>query len=327
MRSHNTPVAFQVSYLNWALSGATTDLSFSTSQYFGANLSNITCSRASNTMAIDAQGNWHSFGANIPAITNLGIWSWEARTNLFLNSQAPVTQTITVVNGSIYTISLYGTGSLVLSGAGTGTVTQGSPITIAAGSTSLTVTTSGITGAFINAQVELNPSATLVTQGFATPPIITTGSTATRAADVITGTITNILNGYSLYTKATCYAPGAAQFKFLVELDSNFTANNHLTFYQESGSGNMDVNIGLNGASVDAGNQGAITQYVPFKMSAYLTPNLYQISLNNGSVANGVGYSPVPPFNTLVIGSAAGYPQWNGSISRIAIAPVSLLNQ
>jgi len=67
----------------------------------------------------------------------------DTHTNLFLNPLTPVTQSITVILGSVYTISVIGVGSVVLSGAGLGTVTQNNPITITASSTTLTCTISG----------------------------------------------------------------------------------------------------------------------------------------------------------------------------------------
>lgn len=63
--------------------------------------------------------------------------------NLYRNSDAPATQTRTVVVGQNYTVSVVGSGSITLSGAGTGTVTAGSPVTFTASTTSLVSTVSG----------------------------------------------------------------------------------------------------------------------------------------------------------------------------------------
>jgi len=107
-----------------------------------------------------------------------------ARTNLYLNSAVPALQTITVANSSTYTISFYGTGSIVVSGAYSGTIT-GSGVnvltqkTFVAGSTSLSM--AAPTGTVINVQVELG--------SYATYRIITAGSTITRAADVPTSAV------------------------------------------------------------------------------------------------------------------------------------------
>lgn len=93
-------------------------------------------------------------------------------TNLFLNSFAPATQTVTVVNGSQYTVSCRGSGSLAVSGGATGTVTQASPLTFTASTTSLTLT---VSGTLSRAQVETGAVASSFVQ--------TTGTAATRSAD------------------------------------------------------------------------------------------------------------------------------------------------
>lgn len=71
-----------------------------------------------------------------------GALKWRAH-NLFLNSATPATQSVTVVSGIQYTVEMTGTGSLALSGAGSGTVSEGSPVTFTAGTTSLTATLTG----------------------------------------------------------------------------------------------------------------------------------------------------------------------------------------
>jgi hypothetical protein len=62
----------------------------------------------------------------------------------FQNTDSPATQTVTTITSGVdYTIKVYGSGSVVLSGAGTGTATDGSPVEITASSTSLICTVSG----------------------------------------------------------------------------------------------------------------------------------------------------------------------------------------
>ena len=51
-----------------------------------------------------------------------GLRAWQGITNLFLNSGAPATQTITVANATAYNISFWGTGTLVGAGACTFTL-------------------------------------------------------------------------------------------------------------------------------------------------------------------------------------------------------------
>lgn len=71
-----------------------------------------------------------------------GLFRFQAH-NLFLNSAAPATQSIAVLVGATYTVSLTGSGSITLSNAGSGVVTAGSPVTFTAGTVTLTCTVSG----------------------------------------------------------------------------------------------------------------------------------------------------------------------------------------
>lgn len=71
-----------------------------------------------------------------------GVYRYQAH-NLFLNSASPATQTITVISGATYKVSITGAGQIVLSGAASATVTAGSPQTVMATTTSLVCTVSG----------------------------------------------------------------------------------------------------------------------------------------------------------------------------------------
>ena len=106
-----------------------------------------------------------------------------ARTNLFVNTASPATQTITVANASAYANSFYGTGTVTLSGALTQVMTgTAGARTIYAGttaSTSLVATVAGLS-ATSYPQVELG--------AFATSTIPQAGSPTARAADSLTST-------------------------------------------------------------------------------------------------------------------------------------------
>jgi len=111
-----------------------------------------------------------------------GILIEEARTNLFLNSDAPATQTITVVNATVYTLSVKGTGSIVLSGGGSGTATEGSDVTFTSSSTSVTCT---VSGDLDYAQLEAG--------SFATSFIVTAGSSVQRTKDICSYDVSSVL--------------------------------------------------------------------------------------------------------------------------------------
>lgn len=111
-----------------------------------------------------------------------GILIEEESTNLFLNSTAPVTQSITVLDATVYTLSVIGTGSITLSGGGSGTATEGNDVTFTTTSTSITCT---VTGDLDHAQVEK--------KSFATSPIYTGGTSVTRTIDIAKQDISDII--------------------------------------------------------------------------------------------------------------------------------------
>jgi len=104
---------------------------------------------------------------------SLGLLVEDARTNLFLNSDAPVTQNITTT-AQDYTVSVEGSGTVTLSGTATGVASEGSPLTVTASAGTLTCTVAG------------GPDWVQVEAGtFATSMIQTAGSPVTRNRDNI----------------------------------------------------------------------------------------------------------------------------------------------
>ena len=172
----------------WVLSGAADDLNFATGQYFGLTPGQLTVSRASTEYEICNGRLFGPFANNALAVTpGCGAWIWEARTNAFLNNNAPATQSITTIIGLTYSISFYGTGTLTLSGACT-QVINGSAFpaktaySCTATSTILTVTVTSL-GGMQYPQVELNPN------------VPATVASAVKAADGTGG-----VNGSGVYT-------------------------------------------------------------------------------------------------------------------------------
>jgi hypothetical protein len=133
--------------------------------------------------AYNATGISQYFGPRLDyRIPPAGLLVESSRTNIFVSSHTPATQTITVVNGTTYTVSFYGTGSITTSGANAQTISgTGATVlttaTFAASSTSLTCT---LSGSVTNPQVEAG--------SFATSRIITDAA-GTRAADAVSATM------------------------------------------------------------------------------------------------------------------------------------------
>lgn len=129
----------------------------------GANSGTARTSAAYGVTANDSTGTLIQFGPNTPRITpGRGLLAEKAATNLFTTPFAPATQTVTVSNATQYTISVVGTGSLALTGACTGSVVAGTPVTCTTSTTSLTAT---VSGTLLSAQVETGAVATTPISG------------------------------------------------------------------------------------------------------------------------------------------------------------------
>lgn len=170
---------------SWQLAGSTVDLDFANTRYFGGTLSGlITFTRSSSKTNLRPSSPsgfaYSTFSSNVPAITpGLGILIESSRTNLFLNSTAPTTQTITLPATGSYTLWVNGSGSAAIAAGtatitGAGTATNGTSVTI--NCTVVGTVTVTVTGSLNAAQLE---SGT-----FGTSLVVTSGTTASRSDDV-----------------------------------------------------------------------------------------------------------------------------------------------
>ena len=140
---------------------------------------------------------------------SLGLLSEEARTNLFLNSDAPVTQGVTTTAKS-YVVWMEGAGSVTLSGTGTGVATDGSPVVVICTAGTLTLTVAG------------GPDLVQVEAGTGpTSYIPTVGSAVLRNKDnisVIDATWFNAGGDGSSYSRATQTYSNATTDSFIVAI-------------------------------------------------------------------------------------------------------------
>lgn len=135
----------------------------------------------------------------------LGLYLEDGTTNLFLNSTAAATQTIAVSNATAYTLSFYGTGSIVCSGAATNTLNGTGindlvQVTFTTGSTSLTCT---VSGSITDVQVEARPTAT--------SRVVTAGASVTRNVEKLSTTSISWFNANA----------GTILCEFIYECNSN----------------------------------------------------------------------------------------------------------
>ncbi len=165
----------------------------------------LSFTRASSAGFTNSDGAWVVGGADTPrldhmagSLTPRGLLCEEARTNFLLNSTGPATQTVSLGVGT-YTLSVVGSGSCTCA-AGTAVGTGFGPATAAVPDT-FTLTTAGtvvftVSGSLSRFQCENG--------AFATSFIATTGSAATRSADICSVSLGGSINPQEGTFAATC---------------------------------------------------------------------------------------------------------------------------
>jgi len=297
----------------------------------GQNL--ITFSRGSDRSIITSAGEMDVIGSNLAGFSHdpftlesLGLHIEELRSNLLLNSAAPASQNITVA-ATTYTLSFYGSGDIVLTGAhsatviGTGAFPNRRILTF--------TTTAGTLGVAVSGTVEF---ANLEPGSFATSWIPTGGSTATRNADVASITGTNFSRWYS-QSAGSIYADwiknGAANFQAMATL-SDGTTSNGITLGHGSGAPSTNARFDVN---VSGSSQASLTLLSPSVVGvSYKTAGGYAVD-NFAASVNGLApvtdtSGTLPTTSQLVIGAngAANGGFFNGTLRRLCFWPTRLPN-
>jgi hypothetical protein len=232
----------------------------------------VTFTRSGNTATVtNSSGVIAAINADLPRFdfnpTTLvcrGLLIEEARTNALLNSLIDGTDLATqlvTVTAAARTLSFYGTGTVVLSGAHSATV-------VGAGAyptrTTLTFTpiagvlTLTVTGTVQFAQLELG--------AFATSYIPTEATAVTRNADVATMTGTNFSDWYNASegTVAIEYSLNVATNRFVYSISDGTNSNDIRLRYNSGGAAQSEVRV-LNVSQASIAPSGYSTLGVVYK--------------------------------------------------------------
>jgi hypothetical protein len=277
---------------------------------------------------VNSAGQIEIVAANVPRFTHdpvtlesLGLLVEEQRTNLLLNSATLSTQTVTVT-AVAHTLSFYGTGTVTLSGTSTAGPLVGTAansrvsltFTPTAGSLTLTVS-----GSVTNANLEIG--------SFPTSWIPTTGTAATRTADVasITG---SAFSGFYNQTEGTILASGSRYGTAdgrLAGFDSGSISDTYvLTASSARNVVVSSVSNGGFGGGVTTAN--SFAYLAPIKAAAtFSSADNETACLNGGAVASGATTAPSASLTTMRIGAQAGPASfYNGTIQRLTFFPQRL---
>lgn len=289
--------------------------------------SRITFTRASSGTRRNSSGVRETVGNDVPRFdytaggVALGLLIEEQRTNFFLNSGAPATQTIALTTGT-FTLWMEGTGSIAVAagtavGSGFGTASNGSPVTFTV-STGGTVTCT-VTGSPTIAQLENG--------AFATSYIPAAGAAATRAADVaVVPSLAGWFNASegTILTAGRTFADNGAS-RTLVHIDDG-TTNNRIMVNRNTGRiAAFTVSAG-GVAQADITSGSAIADGASFKIASSFKQDDFSISANGAAVGTDTSGS-IPTVTTMRIGHRPGTVNlFNGWFERIAFYPSRLPN-
>lgn len=252
--------------------------------------------RNSSATRIASNGLIEDVASGLPRIDYTGgvghILLEPQSTNLFLNSETLSTQNVTLVPASSYSVSFYGTGTILFSGTGQQLVGTGVNDRV---SVTFTATSANITfiviGSVKNAQVEQ--------QSFATSYIPTLGSTVTRLGETLSNSgSSDLINS----TEGVLYAEISAladDLTFRVLSVSDGTNNNTVKFGFRSDSNKIYAEV-RSGASSQAFLSYDVSDITDFnKVALKYKVNDFSFFINGVKRATDIGGNPPIGLNTL----------------------------
>jgi hypothetical protein len=287
--------------------------------------SRVAVARASNTATVtNSSGNLALVNANLPrfdfdpvTLACRGLLIESSRTNLLLNSLINGTSLTTqavVVTAAAHTLTFYGTGQIVLSGAASATVTG-----TGAYPTRTTLTFTPIVGALTLTVTGTVQYAQLELGAFSTSFIPTAGSTVSRTADDVTMTGTN----FSSWFQASA---GSVMVQFTA--NQGVASLNVLSFEAAAPGANISLhresttwryrtdlaNLNLTGLNLTTQN----------KTAFYYASSAYKAASNGNSALTNAGAGGPPAVTQLFIGKGNNYAAasyMDGLIAKILYWP------
>ena len=287
----------------------------------------ITFTRASTATYVDSAGVLQTAAINAPrfdynptTLAALGFLVEEARTNLLLNSNTLITQTVTVT-AAAHTLSFYGTGTVTLTGAST----AGPLVGTGAYPNRVALTFTPTAGALILTVTGSVQFANLEAGSFATSYIPTTTAAVTRAADVASiNTLSPWFNAAegSFFVQASNLLASAPA---LFSTDDGTTNNRLINFFSNPTTPSFRVILGgVDQANISAG---AISLQSTFKLASAYKVNDFAASLNGAAAVVDTSGTIPSGQTTARLGSnvvTAGL--INGYLQRITYYPRRLTN-
>jgi hypothetical protein len=289
----------------------------------------VTFTRTGNTATVtNSSGVIASINADLPrfdynpsTLVCRGLLIEEARTNVLLNSlldgTSLATQTV-VVTAAARTLSFYGTGQIVLSGAhsatviGTGAYPTRTTLTFTPSAGALILT---VTGTVQFAQLELG--------SFVTSFIPTAASQVTRTADVATMTSTNFSSWFNAtegsFVVQTIPMTSNSDIARGITVASD--ASNLMALWKNT-SGNATARITTLGSNVMSENMSAWTSGSKVALTYKLNSSVAAI---NGGAAFADNAVTIPTVSTLYLGASNSATQFvNGHLVGLRYWPQRL---
>lgn len=235
-----------------------------------------------------------------------GLLIEESRTNSLLNSDTLSTQSVTVT-AAARTLSFYGTGQVVLSGAhsatvsGTGAYPTRTTLTFTPSAGTLTLT---VTGTVQYAQLEVG--------AFATSYIPTTSAALTRNADVATMTGTNFSDWFNASEGAVeaQYIKNSASSATSPAMFYSPTVSQGMTFWINTDGMNTRYWIGATNSTIGTGSLGSVMK-ASFTYGATKTGSLNAAAVvsNAGTIPSDISRLQIGQYGTGTTGFLNGYVQ------------------